>query len=188
MTEKTPESSHPYTRRATLVAFLIVAAVIASGIGAWWFIGDDSQDVSRGPLTTLVRDPPPSLTFVISEEPHLGSPNETVTVIVVWGYVAITFTNLSESGYIWTYRPTTESLVGEEGQSKVVQLSPEGVASSSYGVNCSITDQTGNGILNEGDSFTLILDGFALELASEYVVSIIYETTGSAMGECELTG
>jgi hypothetical protein len=118
----------------------------------------------------------------------MGYPNESRTVDTVWGDVGIVFTNLSESGTIWRFLPTTESLIADDGQSTTVDLFPEGVVSSPYWVNCSVSDQTGNGLVNEGDSFTLILDGFTLEPGAGYVVSMKYLATDSDMAECELTG
>ncbi len=172
----------------TILALLVAIIVIGLGVGVWWFASGDSQDTSSAPRTTLTRESPVSLTFIVSEEPHLSYPNESRTVDTVWGDVGIVFTNLSESGTIWRFLPTTESLIADDGQSTTVDLFPEGVVSSPYWVNCSVSDQTGNGLVNEGDSFTLILDGFTLEPGSGYVVSMKYLATDSAMAECELTG
>lgn len=179
-------SGNSRSRRIVLVALLIAAMVIGSAVIVWWQTSGDSETTSGTPVTTLTRDPS-SLRFVISEEPHYGYPNESTTVDITWDEVGIRFMNDSNAGAGLVFVTSTEMLIGDDGQSVTVKLSPMGVVSIQFWVNCTVTDQTGNGRVNEGDSFTLVLDGFTLEPGSVHTAVLEYCATGLAMAEYEWT-
>ena len=170
------------SRRIILIALAIAAIVVGSAVIVWWQTNGSPEATSGTPLTALTFDQS-LLTFTISEEPHHSYPNESTTVDIVWDDVGIRFMNDSNAGAGLVFVPSTESLMSDDGESVTVELSPMGVVSIQFWVNCTITDQTGNGRINEGDSFTLVLDGFTLEPGSVHTVVLEYCVTGLAMAE-----
>lgn len=129
--------------------------IVVVGFGAWLFYQSHSGDPSV-PTLELVREPGTGLTFVVRNvDPPDGVP---------WGIVFIklearpTDPNASYTYDYWEWHPSTDLLTSQNGESAVQSINSS-IGTPPHMILCNVTDNAGNGRVNDGDAFVLSIVG-----------------------------
>jgi len=157
----TTESSGKETGRealslkAKVTAACLVGIIVVAGFGAWLFYQSHSEDPSV-PTLELEREPGTELTFVVrNANPQNGVP---------WGLVFIkleatpTDPGASYTYEYWEWHPSTDLLTGQNGESAIQSINSS-ISTPPHMIICNLTDNAGNGYVNNGDAFALSIVG-----------------------------
>ncbi len=158
MTEYSSHKVKRFSRRKKIIAIvacILVGVIAVAGYALWYFDNLGFSDGS-GPSLKLVQDGVSTWTFTIRDLPDVD--------VFSWDDVVISLEATStdpESSFTyayWVWRPSQESLTSPDGE-EVSQYVNSSYAHPSSMIVCNLTDIVGNGLMDDGDRFTLIVVG-----------------------------
>lgn len=149
-----------WRKRVIAIVVCIVTAVAVAGY-ALWYLDTLSFSDGSGPSLRLVQDEVSIWSFTIRDP----IPENTIS----WDDVVIrldatpTDPESSFTYAYWVWQPNQEALSSSDGED-VSQSVNSSYVHASRMIVCNLTDVVGNGLMNDGDRFTLILVGDDVDL------------------------
>ena len=167
--------------RPVTVAIIIAAAVVVSGVGAWYLFNEMASTQYAKPTCDLIQEDESAPVFMImnlagtwgtpwddTQVRMLSEPNDPET------YLSVNF---------W-WQPDQDNLTSEDGVSVTQSLLL--YDNTDLELVCNITDVTGNGLVDDGDYFTLVPVGeHSLMPGVIYEVFLLYVGGMTTMASLE---
>jgi hypothetical protein len=178
MTEKSNGvPKHDIRPRTVILAISVIGIVIVAGLGIWYLLIDSSGECEVAPTCELLQNDESQWTFTI---------NYTARYPVTWDDIWIkleatpTDPGASYSYAYWDWQPTRENLTSEDGQP--ITQSINAYNSLKWMFFCNVTDISGNGVMSDGDYFSLALVGDEFVLTDVPCrIMFLYEPMGDPM-------
>ena len=167
---------HDIRSRTVILAISVIGIVIVAGLGTWYLLIDSTWGGIVAPKCELLQNDESQWTFTINYTASYPVPWDDI-----WIKLEATPTDLGPSFTYdyWDWQPTRENLLSEEGQSITQSIDAWGAHGMSI---CNVTDISGNGVMSDGDYFSLAPVGDEFVLTGVPCrIMFLYEPMGDPM-------